>query len=130
MRNSLPPLGYTQKLENAVAGLLGVACEAQNASLPGYDEWHTLSSDALSLPPMDPYGPPPRGIDIFSLGPNFTTSTSAPTPTRPRHHRQALSRDHPLPTAQPTCVSSYLLTGPPYPPIKASKQSISPPRPP
>lgn len=80
MRNSLPAISYTQQLENGLPGLLGVTCEAQNASVPGDDEWHTLSSDQLTLPPMDPYGPTTRWIDIFSRGTDsfsFSISTNS-----------------------------------------------------
>jgi hypothetical protein len=79
-RNSLPPVSYTQQLENSAAGLLGVTCEAQNASVPGDDQWHALSSNALTLPPMDPYGPSTRWIDIFSRGTesyDFNISTNS-----------------------------------------------------
>jgi hypothetical protein len=68
VRNSLPPLGYTQEVGNAVVDLLRVTCEAEIASIPGDDEWHALSSNALTLRPIYPYGPPTKWIDVFSRG--------------------------------------------------------------
>jgi Glycosyl hydrolase family 115/Gylcosyl hydrolase family 115 C-terminal domain len=88
MRNSLPAIGYTQQLENGLPGMMGVTCEAQNASVPGDDEWHTLSTNALTLPPMDPYGPATRWIDIFSRGTSsfdFNISTNSYVTATPSH---------------------------------------------
>ncbi|KAK5221046.1 hypothetical protein LTR72_006604 [Exophiala xenobiotica] len=67
MRNSLPPLGYVQQQEISVAGQLGVTCDGNNGTVPGDDMYHTLSSNVLTLPPMDPYGPS-RWIELFSRG--------------------------------------------------------------
>ena len=68
MRNSLPDLSYTQTKQVSLAGTLDVTCEGQNGTVPGDDNYHTLSTDSLSVPPMDPYGPKTRWIDIFSRG--------------------------------------------------------------
>ncbi|TAQ88870.1 hypothetical protein B7494_g2804 [Chlorociboria aeruginascens] len=68
MRNALPPLSYVQELETSLAGNIGVAIESSNATVSGDDNWHTLSSDTLVLPPMDRYGPKTRWIDIFARG--------------------------------------------------------------
>ncbi|KAH8813045.1 hypothetical protein F5884DRAFT_751339 [Xylogone sp. PMI_703] len=68
MRNALPPLGYVQELETSLAGNIGVGVEASNATVSGDDNYHALSSEVLSLPPMDPYGPKQRWIDIFARG--------------------------------------------------------------
>lgn len=58
---------------------MGVAVEGCNATVPGDDQYHTLSSEVLTLPPMDPYGPS-RWIDIFSRGTNqFSWNISAPS---------------------------------------------------
>ena len=67
MRNTLPPLAYTQQLEESLAGNMGVSVEGSNATVPGDDMWHDLSSNTLTLPPIDPYGPS-RWIDIYSRG--------------------------------------------------------------
>ncbi|KAG9235610.1 hypothetical protein BJ875DRAFT_528789 [Amylocarpus encephaloides] len=68
MRNTLPPLSYTQELETSLAGNIGVGVEGSNATVSGDDAWHENSSNNLKLPPMDPYGPNTRWIDIFSRG--------------------------------------------------------------
>ncbi|KAF7176425.1 hypothetical protein CNMCM7691_002554 [Aspergillus felis] len=78
MRNTLPPLAYTQVLEESLAGSMGVSVEASNASVPGDDVWHSLSSNALTLPPMDPYGPNTRWIDVYSRGTHDFTFTVSP----------------------------------------------------
>ncbi|KAK1147750.1 ATP synthase mitochondrial F1 complex assembly factor 1 [Aspergillus melleus] len=67
MRNTLPPLAYTQLLEESLAGSMGVSVEGSNASVPGDDRWHSLSSNTLTLPPIDPYGPN-RWIEVYSRG--------------------------------------------------------------
>jgi hypothetical protein len=67
MRNSLPPLSYVQQREISLAGQLGVTCDGNNGTVPGDDFYHSLSSNVLTLPPMDPYGPS-RWIDVFSRG--------------------------------------------------------------
>ncbi|KAL6245010.1 hypothetical protein RBB50_007785 [Rhinocladiella similis] len=77
MRNSLPPLGYIQSQELSSAGQLGVTCEGNNGTVPGDDMYHSLSSNILTLPPMDPYGPS-RWIEVFSRGTdalNFNVSS-------------------------------------------------------
>lgn len=81
MRNTLPPLAYTQHLEKSVAGNMGVSVEGSNASVPGDDQWHSLSSNTLTLPPMDPYGTSTRWIDIYSRGTgDFTFKVNAYDP--------------------------------------------------
>lgn len=86
VRNSLPPISYVQSRQLSLAGPLGVTCEGTNASVPGDDRWHALSSNAISLPPMDPSGPPTRWIEVFSRGTgmvafNVTANDSAVTIT-------------------------------------------------
>ncbi|KAH6662569.1 hypothetical protein B0J14DRAFT_610451 [Halenospora varia] len=68
MRNTLPPLTYVQELETSLAGNLGVAIEGNNASLAGDDAWHANSGNTLVLPPMSPFGPKTRWIDVFARG--------------------------------------------------------------
>lgn len=68
MRNMLPPLAYVQQQSMSLAGPIGVTCEGSNATVPGDDMYHTLSSNVLTLPPMDPWGPSTRWIDVFSRG--------------------------------------------------------------
>lgn len=68
MRNILPPLSYVQSLETSLAGNIGIGVEASNATVSGDDSFHPNSGDTLGLPPMDPYGPKTRWIDIFARG--------------------------------------------------------------
>ncbi|KAI5793688.1 hypothetical protein DFH27DRAFT_485299 [Peziza echinospora] len=70
MRNTLPPLAYTQTLQTSLAGSLGVSIESSNGSIPGDDRYNTVAygNDTLVLPALDPYGPPSRWIEIFSKG--------------------------------------------------------------
>lgn len=68
MRNAAPPLAWVQELETALPGNIGVGCEASNATVSGDDVYHANSGDTLVLPPMDPYGPKTRWIDIFARG--------------------------------------------------------------
>ena len=67
MRNTLPPLSYVQTSDIALSGNLGVSVEGSNASIPGDDMYHDLSSDSDTLPPMDPFGGN-RWIDVYSRG--------------------------------------------------------------
>ncbi|KAI9648181.1 hypothetical protein NHQ30_002813 [Ciborinia camelliae] len=68
MRNALPPMSYVQTLETSLAGNIGVGIDGSNATVSGDDSYHALSSEVLTLPPMDPYGPETRYIDIFARG--------------------------------------------------------------
>ena len=68
MRNELPLIGWVQELETSLAGNIGVGVEASNATVSGDDEYHANSGDTLVLPPMDPYGPKTRYIDMFARG--------------------------------------------------------------
>ena len=69
MRNTLPGLNYVQGPEESLAGPMGISVEGNNASVPGDDQFHTLSSQTLTLPPLDPYMPTPsRWIDVYSKG--------------------------------------------------------------
>ncbi|RDL33349.1 Uncharacterized protein BP5553_08788 [Venustampulla echinocandica] len=68
MRNSLPALSYVQELETSLAGNIGVAVEASNATVSGDDAWHPNSGVTLVLPPMSPYGPKTRWIEIYARG--------------------------------------------------------------
>lgn len=78
MRNALPPLTFVQNLEKSLAGDIGVGVEASNATVSGDDNYHSLSSQTLTLPPMDPYGPKTRWIDIFSRGADSCDWTVSP----------------------------------------------------
>jgi hypothetical protein len=68
MRNTAPPLAFVQELETSVGGNLGVGVEGNNSTVSGDDVYHDNSKNTLVLPPMDPYGPKTRWIDIFSRG--------------------------------------------------------------
>ncbi|KAL1652346.1 hypothetical protein SLS58_000473 [Diplodia intermedia] len=77
MRQVTPPLQYVQNLERSLRGDMGVSVEGSNASVPGDDQYHTLSSNSLTLPPIDPYSPR-RWIDIYASGTNeFSWNVSA-----------------------------------------------------
>jgi hypothetical protein len=57
-----------QTLERGLAGDMGVSIENSNATVPGDDMYHTLSSQTLTFTPFDPYGVSSQWIDIFSTG--------------------------------------------------------------
>ena len=68
MRNTLPPVAYSQLEETSLAGSMGVSIEGSRGAVPGDDEFNVaLSNDTLVLPPIDPYIPH-RWIDIYSRG--------------------------------------------------------------
>ena len=53
-------------MEISLAGNMGVSVEASNGSVPGDSNYNVaLSNDTLVLPPMDPYGPATRYIDMY-----------------------------------------------------------------
>ncbi|KAF2454677.1 hypothetical protein BDY21DRAFT_290855 [Lineolata rhizophorae] len=79
MRQQTPALKYVQTKERSLRGDLGVSVEGSNASVPGDDQWHDLSSNTLSLPPIDPYGPS-RWIEIYSTGVNPVSWTISAEP--------------------------------------------------
>ena len=69
MRNTLPPLSYVQALETSLAGNLGLSVEGGNGSAPGDSRNNIANSNSTQiLPPMDPYGPTSRWMDIYSRG--------------------------------------------------------------
>jgi len=68
MRQALPGLQYVMNLERNLAGDMGVSIENSNATVPGDDMYHTLSSEVLTFTPFDPYGVSSQWIDIFSMG--------------------------------------------------------------
>lgn len=69
MRNTIPPLAYTQLQEVGLAGEMGVSVEGSEGAVGGDDEYNVANSNnTLVLPPMDPYGPSSRWIDIYSRG--------------------------------------------------------------
>ncbi|KAK4542853.1 hypothetical protein LTR36_006042 [Oleoguttula mirabilis] len=70
MRQALPGLQYVATLERSLAGDMGVTIQNSNATVPGDDMYHTLSSNALTFTPFDPYGVSSQWIDIFSMGTN------------------------------------------------------------
>lgn len=78
MRNTLPPLAWTQLVENSLAGSLGVSVESSNGSVPGDDRYNAVSysNNTLVLPVLDPFSSSQsRWIEIFSKGTdsfNFT----------------------------------------------------------
>lgn len=71
MRNSLPPLTYSQLLETALSGSLGAGVEGTNATIPGDDRFNPTSdyNNSTLLLNIDPYAPVQKKyIDIFSRG--------------------------------------------------------------
>ncbi|KAI8628935.1 glycoside hydrolase family 115 protein [Xylariaceae sp. FL1651] len=68
MRNVLPAMAYVQSAVSSIAGNVGIAVEGLNASIPGDDKYHANSGNTLVLPPLDPYGPATRWLDVFSRG--------------------------------------------------------------
>ncbi|RPB17800.1 hypothetical protein P167DRAFT_601596 [Morchella conica CCBAS932] len=84
MRNTLPPLAWTQLLENSLAGSLGVSIESSNGSIPGDDRYNTVSygNNTLVLPVLDPFSSTQtRWIEVFSKGTdsfNFTIKPHNP----------------------------------------------------
>lgn len=81
MRNAIPALAFVQELETSLAGNIGVGVEASNSTVSGDDMYHTNGGNTLVLPPMDPYGPATRYIDIFSRGVSGCNWTIAPWET-------------------------------------------------
>ncbi|KAL7271316.1 hypothetical protein RUND412_005937 [Rhizina undulata] len=81
MRNTLPPLSWTQLFDNSLAGSLGVAVESSNGSVPGDDLYNSAAygNNTLVLPQLDPYSiPSSRWIEIFAKGPEAFTFTITP----------------------------------------------------
>ena len=72
MRQVTPPVQYVQNLERSLAGDLGISVEGTNASVPGDDPFHSLSSNQLTLLPVDRYGSD-RYIELFHTGINDLT---------------------------------------------------------
>lgn len=69
MRNTLPPLSYVQNVVPSLAGEFGVSAEGSNGSVTGDNMYNVgLSNWTLVVPPMDPYGPETRWIEIYSRG--------------------------------------------------------------
>lgn len=69
MRNTVPPLAYTQLQEVGLAGELGVSVEGSEGAVGGDDKYNVdLSNNTLVLPQIDPYGPSSRWIDVYSRG--------------------------------------------------------------
>ncbi|KAF7192894.1 hypothetical protein HII31_05808 [Pseudocercospora fuligena] len=70
MRQALPALQYNVPSERSVVGDMAVSIQGSNASVPGDDMWHTLSSNMLTMSPFDPYGVSSQWIDVYSVGTN------------------------------------------------------------
>lgn len=74
MRQALPGLQYVATQERGLVGDMGVAIQGSNASIPGDDMYHDLSSNSLTMDPFDPYGVRTQWIDIFATGTNVATN--------------------------------------------------------
>ncbi|KAF5658562.1 hypothetical protein FHETE_9798 [Fusarium heterosporum] len=68
MRNTLPNLKFVQDIWASLGGEYGVGVEGSNATVMGDDRWHSLSSNILNLPPLEPFGAQSRYIDVFHRG--------------------------------------------------------------
>ena len=68
MRQAIPGLQYVMPAEQDLAGDMGVAVQNLNATVPGDDMYHDLSSNVLTMSPFDPYGVSSQWIEIFSAG--------------------------------------------------------------
>ncbi|KAF5019527.1 hypothetical protein F66182_8469 [Fusarium sp. NRRL 66182] len=68
MRNTLPDLRFVQDVWPSLGGEYGVGVEGSNATIQGDSRWHSLSSNVLSLPPLEPFGAQSRYIDVFHRG--------------------------------------------------------------
>ena len=68
MRQALPGLQYVIPAEQDLAGDMGVAIQNLNATVPGDDVYHDLSSNMLTMSPFDPYGVSSQWFEIFSMG--------------------------------------------------------------
>lgn len=65
MRDALPPLVFVQESE-ATKGKVAFGVEGSYASVPGDDRFHELNGKVLALPPLSPFGPGSRFVDIFA----------------------------------------------------------------
>ncbi|KAF2456534.1 hypothetical protein BDY21DRAFT_347479 [Lineolata rhizophorae] len=73
MRHITPPVQFVQSLERALTGDMGVTTEGTNASVPGDDPYHDLSSNSLTMLPIDPYMATKRYFEVFNIGTNDIT---------------------------------------------------------
>ena len=70
MRQALPGLQYVMTSERDLAGDMGMTVQNSNATVPGDDNYHTLSSNTLTMSTFDPYGVTSQLIEICSMGTN------------------------------------------------------------
>jgi hypothetical protein len=75
MRNVAPPVQYVMTTERSLRGDMAVSTEGTNASVPGDDVYHSLSSNTLTMIPIDPFATAKRYIDVFNVGTNTITYT-------------------------------------------------------
>ncbi|SMQ45054.1 unnamed protein product [Zymoseptoria tritici ST99CH_3D7] len=68
MRQRLPGLRYNMPGESSLAGGMGVSVEGNNATVPGDDAFHQLSSQSLTMATFNPYGATSQWIEIYSMG--------------------------------------------------------------
>ncbi|KAL9560798.1 hypothetical protein ACKAV7_015115 [Fusarium commune] len=68
MRNTLPDLRFVQDVWPSLGGQYGVGVEGSNATIQGDSRWHSLSSNSLELPPLEPHGAQSRYFDVFHRG--------------------------------------------------------------
>jgi hypothetical protein len=78
MRNTLPDLRFVQDVWPSLGGEYGVGVEGSNATIMGDSKWHSLSSNVLELPPLEPFGAQSRYIDVFHRGPKSCNWFAAP----------------------------------------------------
>ena len=68
MRQAIPGLQYVMTSERGLAGDMGVTVQNSNATVPGDDVFHDLSSNTLTMSPFDPYGVSTQWFEIFHTG--------------------------------------------------------------
>ena len=95
MRQTLPGLQSVMPTERDLAGDMGVTVQNTNATVPGDDMYHDLSSNTLTMSAFDPYGVSTQWIDIFSMGtrPFIWTLTSNASFVHFSQTSGSLSRD-------------------------------------
>lgn len=79
MQNTLPHMSWVQTVFESMAGDVGFGVDASNASVPGNDMYHPLSSNNLDLLPLERFGAATRYIDVFSRGSSCEWQLSAPS---------------------------------------------------
>ena len=75
MRQISPPVQFVQTAERSLRGDLAVSTGGTNASVPGDDHFYALSSNSITMVPIDPFAVSKHYIDIFNVGTKSVTWT-------------------------------------------------------